>query len=285
MRIVVVEDQQELCHVLAKRISRLQEDYEIAGKAFNGRDGLQLIRAARPDAAFIDIRMPGLDGLQLMEELAKEEKQRTRCIVLTAYADFPYTQRAIRSGAFDYLLKPVSTAMLEEVLERVAAELQPAARRAAVAPGEAAPAVPAAAPAHRPHDGFALDELAEQQLHQLIRERKITDELVLQVLHIIRTEYAYPITVKELAERLHVNVSHLCRVYSRKVGTNLIQSLNSFRLNLAVKLMEETDAKIGDIARRTGFGNLNYFGRMFRKHTGLSPSAFKQRLTGGASQP
>lgn len=265
MRIVVVEDQQELCNALAKRISRLHEDYEIVGKAYNGRDGLSLIQTTRPDAAFIDIRMPHLDGLQLMEQLSKEVKRHTKCIILTAYSDFPYTQRSIRGGAFDYLLKPISNSMLEEVMERVAADKHvPAELHAPYTVSVAAP------------PSYPLDNYAERHLNLTIREKQITDELVLQVLSIIGSEYRNPIALNSLADRLHVSVSHLCRLFAKKVGTNLIAYLNGFRIELAKTLMANTELRIGDIAKLTGFGNMTYFGRLFRKHTNLSPTEFKQ---------
>ncbi|MDQ0920209.1 response regulator [Paenibacillus sp. V4I5] len=265
MRIVVVEDQQELCNVLAKRISWLHDDYEIVGKAYNGLDGLKLIQVTRPDAAFIDIRMPFMDGLELLERLSKEEKQQTKCIILSAYSDFPYTQRSIRSGAFDYLLKPISNSILEEVLVRLADDID-----ARIGLITASTSTVFGLPQ------YPLGAYAEKQLNLLIHEKKITDEVVLQVLRIISTEYMHAITLSSLAERLHVSESHLCRIFSRKVGMNLIQFLNSFRINLAKTLMDDTEMKIGDIAKMIGFGNITYFGRLFRKQTSLSASEYKQ---------
>lgn len=267
MRIVVVEDQQELCNVLAKRISRLHDDYEIVGKAYNGLDGLKMIQVTRPDAAFIDIRMPFMDGLELLERLNKEEKQQTKCIILSAYADFPYTQRAIRSGAFDYLLKPISNSILEEVLVRLADDMD--ARIGLMTTGISTV---------YGFPQYPLGSYAEKQVNLLIHEKKITDEVVLQVLRIISTEYMHAITLNSLADRLHVSESHLCRIFSRKVGMNLIQFLNSFRINLAKTLMDDTEMKIGDIAKMIGFGNITYFGRLFRKLTSLTASEYKQRL-------
>ncbi len=258
MRVVVVEDQQELCNVLAKRISQLHDNYEIVGKAYNGLDGLKMIQATEPDAAFIDIRMPFMDGLQVMEQLNKDGNHRTKCIVLTAYSDFPYTQASIRSGAFDYLLKPVSTGMLEQVMDRVVRSLEP---RKVNNAGSI---------------DYALDQHVSKHLNDWVQDKKIKDELVLKVIHIIQAEYMHPITLNNLAERLHVNESHLCRVFSKKAEMNLIQFLNTFRIELAKILMCYPELRIGDIAKMTGFYNINYFGRLFKKHTGLSASEYKQ---------
>jgi len=266
MRVVVVEDQHELCNVLAKRISKLNDDSVIVGKAYNGRDGLKIIRETLPDAAFIDIRMPYLDGLQLIEQLSKEEKLHTKCIILSAYSDFSYTQRSIRSGAFDYLLKPISNNMLEEVLERIAADMHES-RGNNTPQGTAVSEMPS----------FPLHQFAGKQLNLMILDKQITDELVINVLRIIETEYMHPISLRRLADRLHVSESHLCRVFSKKAGMNLILFLNSFRISLAQMLIDDTNLKIGDIAKMTGFGNSTYFARLFRKHMSLSASEYKQK--------
>jgi two-component system response regulator YesN len=268
---VVVEDQPELCNALARRISTLQKEYQVVGRAFNGQDGLTMIRSVGPDAAFVDIHMPFLDGLELLGRLSKEEKRRTKCIMLTAYSDFPYTQSAIRNGAFDYLLKPVSNNMLEEVLERVAAELGDDSGKAAVdVPSE--------------EDLPLLREYAEQQIRRLIHEKSITDELVLQVLAIIETEFMHPITLKRLSDRLHVNESHLCRVFTNRVGMSLIRFLNGFRVHLAKSFMDETDLRIGDIARMVGFSNGTYFARVFRRKMNVTPSEYKGNRDAAASR-
>jgi two-component system response regulator YesN len=61
---------------------------------------------------------------------------------------------------------------------------------------------------------------------------------------------------------------------------NLIEFLNGFRIQMAKALIDNTDLKIGDIAKMTGFGNVTYFGRLFRKHFRLSASEYKQIATG-----
>ena len=156
--------------------------------------------------------------------------------------------------------------MLEEVLERIAADMHE--RRGNNTPqGTAESEMPS----------FPLHQFAGKQLNLMILDKQITDELVINVLRIIQTEYMHPITLRRLADRLHVSESHLCRVFSKKAGMNLILFLNSFRISLAQMLIDDTNLKIGDIAKMTGFGNSTYFARLFRKHMSLSASEYKQK--------
>lgn len=79
-------------------------EFELSGTATNGQDGLALCLQVKPDIAFIDIQMPIMNGLKLVEKL-KEYDLKTTIIFLTAHQDFEYTHTAIQLGVYDYMLK------------------------------------------------------------------------------------------------------------------------------------------------------------------------------------
>jgi len=117
------------------------------GRAANGLDALRLIDELAPDVAFLDIQMPGLNGLQLAERLAADAAGASgapRVVFTTAHEH--YALQAFEHAAFDYLLKPIR----RERLERTVARLQEAL---------AAP-VPAATPAATPAPASATEALA-----------------------------------------------------------------------------------------------------------------------------
>ncbi len=89
--------------------------FEIVGEAFNGYEGLVKIKELQPDLVFTDIRMPGLDGLALIEH-AKSLELQTQFIIATGYSDFEYAKRAIHYGVLDYCLKPFDEKEIIEML-------------------------------------------------------------------------------------------------------------------------------------------------------------------------
>ncbi|MBT9778958.1 response regulator [Clostridium sp. MCC353] len=124
MNIVVVEDAKPIREGLVNILSRIDEKYRVAGKAADGVEGLKLIEELRPDLVIMDIQMPDMDGLTMLEKV-REKKIDCKVIVLTAYSDFNYAKRAIELGIENYLLKPIKIAelkkslhMAEESLER-----------------------------------------------------------------------------------------------------------------------------------------------------------------------
>lgn len=93
-------------------------DCEVVGEASNGEAGLELIARERPDIVVTDIRMPRMDGLEMLRRL-REEGCGASVILLTAYSDFTYAQSALKLGAVDYLLKPFHDGELEAAVQRI----------------------------------------------------------------------------------------------------------------------------------------------------------------------
>ena len=114
-QVLVADDEplalRNICSIIEKRC----KDYEIAGTAENGRDALLQIREKDIDLVISDIRMPSPNGIELAS-LVREEDPDICFIIVSGYTDFEYTQGAIRSGVIDYLLKPITPAVLTKSL-------------------------------------------------------------------------------------------------------------------------------------------------------------------------
>ncbi|PNV59396.1 DNA-binding response regulator [Clostridium sp. chh4-2] len=118
MNIVVVEDAKPIREGLANILHRIDSTYQVAGKAADGVEGLKLIKEIKPDLVIMDIQMPDMDGLTMLEKV-REEKIDCKVIVLTAYSDFNYAKKAIELGIENYLLKPIKIAELKKALHQV----------------------------------------------------------------------------------------------------------------------------------------------------------------------
>ncbi|GIP49110.1 putative response regulatory protein [compost metagenome] len=104
IRVLIVDDE-ILVRIGLKTIIPWEENgFELIGEAANGEEALRLLRDTPCDIVLTDIRMPGCDGLQLMEEIRRLSPQ-TRCLILSNHNDFEYVQKALRLGAADYILK------------------------------------------------------------------------------------------------------------------------------------------------------------------------------------
>ncbi|HET7295063.1 MAG TPA: sigma-54 dependent transcriptional regulator [Vicinamibacteria bacterium] len=113
-RIVVIDDEVNAAAALE---TLLREDgYEVA-RAHEGRAGLQLLEKTDPDIVLTDLRMPGMDGLQLLTRI-KEIRPETMVILMTAYGTVKTAVKAMKLGAEDYVGKPIDVEELEVILQR-----------------------------------------------------------------------------------------------------------------------------------------------------------------------
>ena len=122
-KVVIVDDEKWVRIGLIRAIPWESLCLELAGEAANGREGIELAMRERPDILFLDMRMPGMDGREMIGILQRE-LPRTVTIVVSGYSDFEYMKEAIRHRAFEYLLKPVKKEELASVLQRALEELE-----------------------------------------------------------------------------------------------------------------------------------------------------------------
>ncbi|XYJ09759.1 LytR/AlgR family response regulator transcription factor [Telluria sp. B2] len=116
-RALIADDEPHLAQHLGQQLARLWPELEIVGVAGNGIEAASLIADLEPDLAFLDIRMPGMSGL----DVAQGIEGRTRAVFVTAYDE--YAVQAFEHAALDYLLKPLRTERLQRTIERVRASL------------------------------------------------------------------------------------------------------------------------------------------------------------------
>lgn len=122
MQIVIVEDEIRIREGLERLIKKLSPDYSVVGIAENGQTGYELVMRAEPDVVVTDIKMPLMDGLEMLTKLYKNGF-RGKAVVLTAYSEFDYARQAMRLGVKEYLLKPIVVSDIAEALQHVSEEI------------------------------------------------------------------------------------------------------------------------------------------------------------------
>ncbi len=147
-RCVIAEDEALLREALASLLGQVWPELEIVAACEDGGSALEAIAQHRPELVFLDIRMPGLSGLEVAAALP-DTGARPEVVFVTAYDQ--YAIDAFERGAVDYLLKPVSRERLEATVRRVQARLaqgapDPAQLAALLQHLAAAPAAPKAPP-------------------------------------------------------------------------------------------------------------------------------------------
>ncbi|WP_300672852.1 LytTR family DNA-binding domain-containing protein [Desulfoluna sp.] len=118
IRAIIADDEEQLVIYLESMLSRIWPELVVCGRAGNGREALELMELESPDIAFLDIKMPGLTGM----EVASQCSRQTRVVFITAFNQ--YAVDAFENEAMDYLLKPVTDERLSKTVDRLKKQME-----------------------------------------------------------------------------------------------------------------------------------------------------------------
>jgi two-component system response regulator YesN len=115
-RILLVDDEVFARQGLRNLIDWASCGFEVIGEAGNGEDALAFIQQHKPELVITDIRMPVLDGMELIRHTIEDQSSKTSFIIISGFDDFKYAQQAVRFGVHDFILKPIDKEVLETTL-------------------------------------------------------------------------------------------------------------------------------------------------------------------------
>lgn len=121
-KLILVDDEEEVRKGILDKIEWQKYGFEIAGEAENGIEALEIAEKCIPDVVITDIKMPFMDGLALSQKI-REKYADTKIIILTGFDEFEYARKAVKLDIVEYILKPISSKELINVLVRVKNEI------------------------------------------------------------------------------------------------------------------------------------------------------------------
>jgi len=119
-KVLIVEDEDIMRKGLMFMPKWQEVDCIVVGEAVNGQDGLEKIRRLQPDIVIVDINMPVMDGLEMLEKSIEEYGYDA--IIVSGYGEFEYAQKGISLGVTEYLLKPIDYTKLYEAIRKIQAK-------------------------------------------------------------------------------------------------------------------------------------------------------------------
>lgn len=123
LRVLIADDEYLARSNLRGTLEKLSVPIKLVGEATTGAELVQMVEQQMPDVAFVDIRMPGMNGLEAIR-IGKKLSPATYWFILTGFSEFEYAKEAVRLGAADYLLKPADPTELENLLRNVSETVQ-----------------------------------------------------------------------------------------------------------------------------------------------------------------
>lgn len=115
---VLIVDDQEIIRQSLELMLNSKDNIEVVGTAVDGRDAISKVRTTKPDLVLLDIRMPGMDGIEALK-IIKEFSKGTKVLILTTFDDEEYIYQSLKNGANGFLLKGVSFESLVKAIETI----------------------------------------------------------------------------------------------------------------------------------------------------------------------
>ncbi len=243
LRMIIVDDERAIREALSVVLDWNALGIELVGLYKNGAEAFDAILDEYPDIVMTDIKMPALNGLELLAR-ARSAGIDAVFVILSGYAEFEFAKEAMRFGVRHYLLKPIGEEQLRTVIEEVRNECL--LRLPTAAP---APASPASGDLVRIIKTYVRDNIADSSL-----------------------------SLKGISEtQLFMNADYVSKLFTKKTGERFSAYVTRKRVELAMALLSSGDLRINEAAEQTGFGNnIQYFSRIFKKNTGMTPSEYQR---------
>ncbi len=124
IKVLLVDDEQFIRQGLKHLVDWEKYGYQILAEAENGMDAIHILEETDIDLVFVDIKMPGMTGMELISYVQKNLSRQIRFVILTGYAEFQYARKALQLNVLDYMLKPVQKEELIHVLTKINQDYQ-----------------------------------------------------------------------------------------------------------------------------------------------------------------
>ena len=240
IKLLIADDEDPIRNGIAKYIQLHTDRFDKIYLAANGREALDTIFRAKPDIMFLDVKMPMMTGIEVMQE-ARRADALPYTMILSAYEEFKYCQQALRLGAREYLLKPVRSSGLLQMANRAADEL------------------------------FGGEE--EIQIDSA-EEKNVLVELAREY---VEEHYYENLMLTDVAQKAGISAGYLSTLFQRQLSRGFVDYLNEIRIEHACAYLRQNYLKTYEIAYKVGFRDEKYFSRVFKKIKGLSPSEYRKQ--------
>ena len=325
IKLLLVDDESIIRETIGAMLPLNDLGMRLTGSCRNAFDALNSMENDMPDILVTDIKMPGMDGLELIER-ALMLNPKLECIVLSGYDEFTFAKRAISLGVREYLLKPFYKEELIQTLEKLCRKIRQSRRQRdgripelaeklfALQPEDNVQAITArqvqevtlasgcedvlreaytyliAHQESQPLRAFTalrrtydseteLLETVAQGLTAMLARHGQYRAFVNTMCQYIDEHYSDDnLSLQYLADNvIHMRADYIGREFTKDTGMKISDYLCRVRMERAKTLLRDdaSEAHIYEIAEQIGLGhNPQYFSRLFRKYTGMTPKEF-----------
>lgn len=239
LRVVLVDDEIMIREGFKRLFDWEAHDCEVVGEAADGMEALTQIDHLQPDIVIMDINIPIMNGLKVIQT-SRARYPDMAFIIVSGYDDFSYCREALRMQITDYILKPVNYEEFGSCIDRLKIALYEKKRTGNREDG----------------DGRTITGITRYLQEHLAEE----------------------ISLNILSDEFHLNPQYISQLFKNEIGVNFLAYLTSIRMERAKNLLISTSLSIGEISEQSGYGDYRVFTKVFKKSEGNTPSQYRREF-------
>lgn len=248
---VIIDDEKWVIKSLIATIKD-QTMFDITAEFYNGTSGLEYIRTRKPDLAFVDVRMPGMGGLDILQT-AHAEGLPTLFIMISGHAEFAYAQKAMFHNAIGYCLKPFTQSELLDAMTKASALLE-----------------------KRSDSG---ETVSQTQDTFVPKHLNVSHKSVKMMIDYAEAHFKEDISMHDISAYCSINPNYASQIFKQETGRSFISYLNDLRIVYACYLLEHSEDTVFEISEQSGFNDYFYFAKVFKKIKGETPTNYRKNIS------
>lgn len=237
-KVILVDDEKSALDMLRSNFKWEEYGFRIVSTFSNAKEALGFLKSNSVDAVFTDIEMPVMNGLDFAAEV-REALPNCNIVILSAYDNFNYAQKAIRIGVYEYALKPITEEEAESILISLKTKLD--------------------------KDNEIYSDIEDSYGIKNIKFKKMIEY--------INENYMKKLSLYVLAEMFNLNVTFCCSLFNKEFDCTFTEYCIKLKMRKAAELIKEGEMDLYQIAEYLNYDYF-YFNKLFKKYYGTTPRRY-----------
>ena len=227
-KVVLIDDEKASLDMLEQSFKWKEYGFSVSGVFTNAPEALKSIKELGADVVITDIEMPVMNGLELAGEI-KRIQPGIKVVILSAYDNFSYAQKAISIGVYEYVLKPITEEMAEELLVKLKTRLD--------------------------KDNGVYSEIDDSNGIRNVRFKAMIEY--------INLNYMKKLSLSDLADMFNLNVTFCCSLFNKNFDCTFTEYCTRLRMKKAAELIKDGEMNVYEIAEYLNYDYI-YFNKLFK---------------------
>ena len=238
LQVLLVDDEIMIREGFKRLFDWEAHDCQVVGEASDGMEALAKIDTLRPDIVIIDINMPIMNGLKVIQ-LARLKHPDMAFVIVSGYDDFAYCREALRLQITDYILKPVNYEEFGGCIDNL--------------------------------------KIARFRYRTTTQPAEVSEERVIQsITRYLQEHLSEDVSLSVLSEAFHLSPQYISQLFKTEIGVNFLAYLTNIRMEKAKQLLVGSSASIAEVSEQSGYGDYRVFTKVFKKSEGITPSQYRR---------